>query len=246
LGGVNEWLLGYPDQALRYTAEADALARRIGNPFAIAYVDALRVWTEGWRGDFTGARAAAEEEERLGTELRFPQFCAAGKFAYSWVSVHLGELSGVVDTMRASIAEFDAIKFYLNRGYNLSSLAEAEAAMGAVDDALVTIEAALAAVPEQLCFRPFVLGLRGELRLRRAAVGAARFELAEQDFRGAIELARSMGAKSLELRAAMSLARLLDHQGRRDEARMMLADIYGWFNRRLRHRRSERRQGAAR
>jgi predicted ATPase len=56
-----------------------------------------------------------------------------------------------------------------------------------------------------------------------------RFELAEQDFREAIELARSMSAKSPELRATISLARLLDQRGRRDEARAMLAEIYNWF-----------------
>jgi predicted ATPase len=131
--------------------------------------------------------------------------------------------------MRAGLAEFDAIKFYLNRGLNLCTLAEAQASTGAVDDALVIIEQALEAVPDQLCFRPFILELRGELRLRRTAAGAARFELAEQDFREAIELARSMSAKSLELRATMSLARLLDQQGRRNEACAMLAELYNWF-----------------
>jgi class 3 adenylate cyclase/tetratricopeptide (TPR) repeat protein len=226
---VNEWLLGYPDRALRYTADAQVVARRLGNPFAIAYVDAVGVWTDGWRGDFDRVAAAAEEAERLGTELGLPVFPAAGKLSGSWARVHLGEPSGAVDSMRAGLAEMDAIKFYLNRGLNLCTLAEAQAATGAIDDALVTIEQALAALPDQLCFQPFVLGLRGELRLRQTEAGAARFELAEQDFREAIELARSMSAKSPELRATISLARLLAVQNRRDEARTMLAEIYNWF-----------------
>ena len=71
---VNEWLLGYPDRALRYTADAQVVARRLGNPFAIAYVDAVGVWTDGWRGDFDRVAAAAEEAERLGTELALPMF----------------------------------------------------------------------------------------------------------------------------------------------------------------------------
>jgi class 3 adenylate cyclase/tetratricopeptide (TPR) repeat protein len=226
---VNEWLLGYADQALQYIADADALARRLGNPFAVAYVDAVGVWIYGWRGDFTRVKAAAEEAERLGTEFGFSLFPATGKFFSSWARVHLGELSGAVDAMRACLAELDAMRFYLNRGLNLCTLAEAQAATGAIDDALVTVEQALAAIPDQLCFQPFVLGLRGELRLRRTADRAPRFELAEQDFREAIGLARSMSAKSPELRATISLARLRDQQGRRDEARTMLAESYGWF-----------------
>jgi len=68
------------------------------------------------------------------------------------------------------------------------------------------------------------LWLRGELRLKQG-----QSELAEGDFREVLGLTRSMGAKMWELKAIMSLARLLDQQQRRDEARTMLAKIYGWF-----------------
>jgi predicted ATPase len=69
-----------------------------------------------------------------------------------------------------------------------------------------------------------MLRVRGELQFKHGAA-----ELAEADFRAALELAQKMSAKAWELRTTMSLARLLARQGRRDEARMMLADIYGWF-----------------
>jgi predicted ATPase len=103
-------------------------------------------------------------------------------------------------------------------------LAAAQKSAGAFVDALETVEKALQANPDELVYRPEALRLRGELRLklRQAA-------LAEGDFREAIALTRSMCAKALELRATMSLARLLTKQGRRDEARIMLSDIYGWF-----------------
>jgi len=71
--------------------------------------------------------------------------------------------------------------------------------------------------------------LTSGLRSSSEADGAARFELAEQDFREANRLARSMSAQSPELRATISLARLLDQRGRRDEAGTMLAESYGWF-----------------
>jgi predicted ATPase len=72
--------------------------------------------------------------------------------------------------------------------------------------------------------RPDILRVRGELRLK-----TEQPELVEADFRDAIELAQKMGAKAWELRATTSLARLSAKQGRRDEARAMLAEIYGWF-----------------
>ena len=101
---------------------------------------------------------------------------------------------------------------------------QAQEREGAIADALETIEQALQANPDELVYRPETLRLRGELRLKQGQT-----ELAEADFREAIALAQKMGAKAWELRATMSLARLLAKQGRRDEARTMLAEIYGWF-----------------
>jgi hypothetical protein len=107
---------------------------------------------------------------------------------------------------------------------NLTRLTEAQALDGKIDDALITIEDALQANPEELVFRPNALTCRGALRLK---VGHA--ELAEADFREAIVLAQTMSAKAWQLRATISFARLLASQGHRDEARTMLADIYNWF-----------------
>ena len=106
----------------------------------------------------------------------------------------------------------------------LTLLAEAIALDGRPTDALDTIEQSLQANPEELLFKPHTLVCRGELQLK-----IGRAELAEADFREAIALAQKMSAKAWELRATMRLARLLDKQGRRDEARAMLAEIYGWF-----------------
>jgi predicted ATPase len=88
---------------------------------------------------------------------------------------------------------------------------------------LETVEQALQENADEL-FWPMTFGLRGDLRLRQGQI-----ELAETDFREAIGLAQKMSARAWELRAAMSLARLLRDTGRRDEARSMLAEIYNWF-----------------
>jgi tetratricopeptide (TPR) repeat protein len=108
--------------------------------------------------------------------------------------------------------------------HNLTFLAEAQALDDKIDDALRTIEEALQANPEELVFRPNALTCRGDLRLK-----LGQTELAETDLRDAIALSQTMSAKASELRATMSLARLLRDTGRRDEARTMLAEIYGWF-----------------
>ena len=107
---------------------------------------------------------------------------------------------------------------------HLTRLAEAQALDGKIDDALITIDEALQANPEELFYRPNALICRGELRLK-----LGQTELAEADFREAIALAQKMNAKAWELRATTSLARLLATHGRRDEARTMLAEIYNWF-----------------
>ncbi|HKV54961.1 MAG TPA: hypothetical protein VJN94_09985 [Candidatus Binataceae bacterium] len=95
---------------------------------------------------------------------------------------------------------------------------------GALDDALETAEKALEVTPEVLVYRPETLRVRGELRLAKGQAA-----LAEADFRDSIKLAKSMGAKTYELRTAMSWARLLASQGRRNDAHEKLAEIYNWF-----------------
>jgi tetratricopeptide (TPR) repeat protein len=134
-----------------------------------------------------------------------------------------------LDQMRQRLAELNGMKFYTVRASFLVALSETQAVAGAYDEALVTVEQAVQTNPDELLQRPSVFRLRGELRLRTDAGGKAHFALAEQDFRHAIDLSRTMQAKSVELRATTSLARLLAAQDRRDEARAILGEIYNWF-----------------
>jgi 3-hydroxyisobutyrate dehydrogenase-like beta-hydroxyacid dehydrogenase len=131
--------------------------------------------------------------------------------------------------IQEGLAEFDSQKFYLARGNFLRMLCETQALAGRLGDAFATVEQALQTSPDELIYRPYLLRLRGELRVKSDSGGKANFELAAQDFHEAIELAQSMGAKSLELRATTSLARLLAQRGLSDEAHTILADIYNWF-----------------
>ena len=114
------------------------------------------------------------------------------------------------------------------RPYFLCLLAEACMETGRLDDGLSALTEALAAADEHenRSYEAEMHRLKGELLLRQNDSNAAE---AQSCFERAIEIARKQSAKSLELRATMSLARLLAKQGRRDEARAMLADIYNWF-----------------
>ena len=131
----------------------------------------------------------------------------------------------MVSQMREGLAEFDTIEFHLWRGTFLCLLGETQALMGELDEALATVGRALETNPDERVFRPEILRVHGELQLKKG-----NGELAERDFREAIELARSIDAKSWELRATTSLARLLNMQGKCEEARRILAECYDWFS----------------
>ena len=152
-----------------------------------------------------------------------------------WARAQLGSASEGVSIIRQGLAGFAETGTKMGLIDHLKRLAEAQALDGKIDDALITIDEALQANPEPLIFRPNALTCRGELRLKLGRTAPAEADglgpsaLAEADFREAIALAQKMQAKAWELRATISLARLLASQGRRDEARTMLADIYNWF-----------------
>ena len=140
------------------------------------------------------------------------------------VRAQLGRVPGGVVMLRQAMSHMRSLGIRAAASVYTVWLAEAEDRAGASLDALETIEQALKTNPDELMYRPEALRVRGELRAKQGAT-----ELAETDFREAIALAQTMGAKAWELRATMSLARLLKKQDRTAEARAMLSEVYGWF-----------------
>ena len=136
----------------------------------------------------------------------------------------LGRTTEGVELLRQGIAGALEIGMRPRGVFNKTGLALAQAAAGTIVEALQTVDQALQENVAEPLFLPITISLRGELLLKQG-----RSEAAEADFRKAVARAASMGAKTLELRAIMSLARLLEQQQRRDEARAMLAEIYNWF-----------------
>ena len=128
--------------------------------------------------------------------------------------------------MREGMAAHQSVDVRLNLSRTLGSLAEAQAKAGQPEEGLATLAEALALVEQtdERYWEAELYRLRAELLLMQGDEAEA-----EASLQKAVEVARRQQAKSWELRATVSLARLWQKQGKVDEARQMLAEIYGWF-----------------
>ena len=142
-----------------------------------------------------------------------------------WARAQLGSAGEGVALIRQGLAGLAEAGARLAITDHSTRLAEAQALDGKIDDALITIEEALQANPEELVFRPNALTCRGELRLKLGQSRTGRGRLPRGDRARTKDAGEGLGAaRDDESRAAAR-----DQQGRRDEARTMLAEIYNWF-----------------
>jgi class 3 adenylate cyclase/tetratricopeptide (TPR) repeat protein len=221
---LGAWMLGHPEEASRRSAQAIAFAHDYKNPFVLAGARSLDGYLHRWFREPQPAADAAAEAVAISEQHSFSFSGDSSRIILGWARAQLGNPAEGVALVRQGLAGLAKAGGRTDITNGLTILAEAQALDGAVDDALITLDEALQANPQELVFRPNILKWRGELRLR-----IGQTEPAEADFREAIALAQNMRAKGWELRASTSLARLLAKHGKRDEARVMLADIYNWF-----------------
>jgi tetratricopeptide (TPR) repeat protein len=174
--------------------------------------------------DFEGAETLAVQALELSEKHQLRYIVGFSRCVLGHARAHLGHATEGVALIRAGIAGLLEGGLRLRVGYFTALLGDAEGLAGNMPDALANVERALELNPEILVYRPEILRMRGELRLKPGLR-----EQAERDFRESIALARKMSAKAWELRTTMSLARLLQKEGRRREAHTMLAEIYNWF-----------------
>jgi predicted ATPase len=230
------WLRGYPAQARAQSTKALSLAQQLTHPYTLArtlYYDALLCQL---RREVPAVRDQADAAITVATAQRFALVQAVGPIMRGWataVQEHspegLVQIRQGLDTYRSTGAEFQ-------RPHFLTLLAEASGLLGQPEGGLAALEEALTLM-EQTGERYYEAELhrqRGELLLRReakshAAQGSREQHAAETCFQHALDVARQQQAKSLELRAAISLSRLWQRQGKRAEAHVLLAEIYGWF-----------------
>jgi predicted ATPase len=171
------------------------------------------------------ARVCAEACGAIAAEHGFSFWRAGALVMGGWALAKCGEAAEGVQRLRRGLEAWAATGSVTYRTYYLGLLAEALGGQGQAGDALRVLEEALALVAQtgEGLYEAELLRLRGELRRGRGEPGA------EEDFGRALAVARGQGARSLELRAALSLARLLREQGRGAEARPLLAGVYAGF-----------------
>jgi predicted ATPase/class 3 adenylate cyclase len=222
------WCLGYPDQALRRSREALTLAQELAHPFSLAYAMCFAGIFCQLRREVQAAQERATAEIALCTEQGFALYLARGTILRGWTMAAQRQGAEGLAQMRQGLASYQATGAVVFRPYYLAFLAEAYGKVGQAEKGLSVLAEALAAVHKagERFYEAELNRLKGELLLVRSAENHGE---AEAYFQKALGVARRQQAKSWELRAAMSLARLWQQQGKRTEARELLAPIYGWF-----------------
>jgi predicted ATPase len=229
------WLLGSPAQALQQAQQAHRLAERLGHPFGLAYTLDHLALLHLLRGEWGAVQECAQAASGLATAQGFRFFQAHAMLLTGRALAAQGETAPGLAQMRQGLAGIEATGQIQGMVVTLSLLAEAYALDGQVEAGLEALAAALDLVHTRglrVC-EAEVYRLRGALLLAQHGPGqtppATRVEEAAACFQQALALARERQAGAWELRAATSLARLWQQQGRREAAHALLAPVYGRF-----------------
>ena len=223
--------LGFPDKALRQSLDFLSWARERAQPLPLIFALNSVATVFGWRGDGHQALKYAEDMLALTTEHGVSNWHAIAQIVHGQALAMLGNADEAIPEIDGAMAAFEATGSAVP-GWMYSALAFAYLAAKRPAQGLRVVSRALRLADQTGDgeAKSELHRLKGELlRLRDSDARRDIDTEAERLFRQAIDIAREQHAKSLELRATLSLARLLSKHGRRDEARMMLADIYGWF-----------------
>jgi len=211
--GENLWYLGYPDRGLEPVSIATAMATESGLKNRLAEVHFYAARLHEVRRELEQMRECAEASVALSNDIGNHFFRDVSDISLGAADAMAGDLEGGIARMRKS---------------RPMEIASALGRLGRFDEGLRTIDEFFTFIARNgyRISEAEAHRVKGELLLMQDVFNAAQ---AEQSFRTAIEISRKQHAKSWELRATTSLARLLGKQGKRDEARTMLGQIYDWF-----------------
>ncbi len=235
------WFLSYPDQALKRNHEAITLAQKLFHPYSLAAAFDFGAMVHQLCQDGQMTQERAEAAVTLSTEQGFVFWVAWGTILRGWALTKRGQVGDGIVQIRDGLAAFRATGAAIMVPYFLGLLAEAYGKMGQAKEGLTMLAEALEMVDKtEECWNEAELyRLKGELTLQSnvqgpkpvlsVVEGSKVEEEAEECFHKAVEIARKQQAKSPELRATMSLARLWQQQGQQQEAHHMLSEIYHWF-----------------
>jgi class 3 adenylate cyclase/predicted ATPase len=224
------WVLGYPDQAVDKSSEAISLARRLGHPFSLVQALIYSSFVHQCRREPRAITDLAKEARALAVEHGFQFWMAEADIINGWARAAQGEKCDGMVQLRTGFHDFLATGAMMDKPRWLTLLAEAQLGNNQSQEGLDSVSEALAVIGQtgECFFEARLRQLAGELILQNKNI-AASVARAETCFQEALDVAGRQQAKSWELRAATSLARIWREQARRGEAYDLLAPIYEWF-----------------
>jgi predicted ATPase len=211
------------------------LAQELSHPYSLAFALNMAAWLHQFRRERQAVQDRAGVLLALSSEQGFARYLVLGTLWRDSGLAEQGQGEEGVARLRQDLVAYRATGSEIYRPYWLALLAEAYGQVGRAEEGLTALAEALAVVDKtgERWYEAELYRLKGELTLQQFKVQGSKFKEAEAEaeacFLKAIEVARRQSAKSLELRAVMSLSRLWQQQGKKDEARQMLAEIYNWF-----------------
>jgi predicted ATPase len=230
-------LLGYPAQARQKVSKVLTLTQEIAHPHSRAFALFFAVGFHQFHGETQVAQEHAETLVTLSRVQEFPYFWALGIIQQGQLLLRQGQREEGRARIQQGMDALKEVETELGQTGWLASLADNFGKAGQVEDGLAILaeaEAAMHRSGERL-YEAELYRLKGELTLQQCKVQSAKCKMghlpseAEGYFHKAIEVARHQSAKLLELRATVSLSRLWQQQKKREEARKILTEMYGWF-----------------
>ncbi len=227
-GAFTLWMLGYPEQALRRSEEALAMANELTNPANLINTLAFVATVHVLRRELSAVLQRAKVTIEMSAEQRNPTFLGHAMVLHGWAQAAQEQVADGIAEIHQGIATFQATGARTWIPYFLGLQAEAYGRAKRIDDGLASMAEALALADEteQHCWQAELCRIKGDLLL---AASSNNHVEAESCFSQALDIARRQQAKSWELRAAMSLSRLWQQMGKVEEAHNMLSEIHGWF-----------------
>jgi predicted ATPase len=222
------WMLGYPDAAVADTDHALSDAREIGHAATLLIGFIAPIWTYPNCGNYAGANGPINELVALAAEKDSSYWKAMGMLAQGSLLALTGKAVEAVPMLTSGLTALRSTGAILHLPWFLLSLTRAYGELGLFDSAWRCIGEAMTTVEttKERWLEAEVYRTGGEIALKLPEQDSAK---AETYFERALSIARQQHAKSWELRAAMSLARLWRDQGKVQQARELLAPVYGWF-----------------
>lgn len=240
------WLLGYPEQSQRRIEETLSLREGTTDPRSFAYALLFSAFSHQYRREVRQSQEQAERCVAYCREYGIAQEREWANVVRGWAIAEQGLVTDGIAQMRQSITTLRVMHSELVLTYHYALLAEALGKAGQVEEGLAAVAEGVEILQrtQERFYEAELYRLKGQLTLKQSEVRGPESGVsntqhptpstqaeaeAEACFRKALEIARYQGTKSLELRAATSLARLWQQQGKQKEAHRMLAEIYNWF-----------------